>query len=103
MGVNVAGVNAALGQDIDPDVLQLQRLAVEVKMQIAGKGGNTLDHWAGYSPNPEDAARLLEATGDLGSGALLKPVGSRFVVITDPVCKPDCTDDGETSIRDLFF
>lgn len=45
----------------------------------AGDGGNTLDRWAGYTPNPEDRARLLEALGDeAGPGlqTLLLPVGS---------------------------
>jgi dipeptidyl aminopeptidase/acylaminoacyl peptidase len=37
---------------------------------------NTLDHWAGYCPNPEDVARLHEEIQKLGSGALLKEVGS---------------------------
>lgn len=40
-------------------------------------GENTLDHWAGYAPNPEDAARLLEESRKLaGSAPLLRPVGS---------------------------
>ncbi|MCZ6836072.1 MAG: prolyl oligopeptidase family serine peptidase [Planctomycetota bacterium] len=43
---------------------------------MSGTGGNTLDAWAGYSPNPEDAARLGEAL-DLVSGfaPLLREVG----------------------------
>jgi dipeptidyl aminopeptidase/acylaminoacyl peptidase len=37
---------------------------------------NTLDHWAGYPPNPEDAARLREKTAALGGEApLLEEVG----------------------------
>jgi poly(3-hydroxybutyrate) depolymerase len=40
-------------------------------------GENTLDYWAGYSPNPDDAARLQEKIGGLGGAApLLKEVGS---------------------------
>ena len=40
-------------------------------------GENTLDYWAGYSPNPEDAARLRQQAGKLpGKSALLRPVGS---------------------------
>jgi len=40
-------------------------------------GENTLDYWAGYAPNPDDAARLREKLKDLpGPAPLLKPVGS---------------------------
>jgi formylglycine-generating enzyme required for sulfatase activity len=40
-------------------------------------GENTLDYWAGYAPNPEDAARLREKAKELGGTApLLKEVGS---------------------------
>lgn len=43
----------------------------------AGEAGdNTLDAWAGYAPNPEDAARLRGAAANLGSGSLLREVGS---------------------------
>jgi len=38
---------------------------------------NTLDFWAGYSPNPDDTKRLREKVKELpGSTPLLKPVGS---------------------------
>ncbi len=41
------------------------------------EGENTLDYWAGYAPNPEDAARLREAAKKLnGAAPLLKEVGS---------------------------
>ena len=40
-------------------------------------GENTLDYWAGYAPNPEDAAKLREAAKKLnGTAPLLKEVGS---------------------------
>jgi len=40
-------------------------------------GENTLDYWAGYTPNPEDAATLREAAKKLhGTAPLLKEVGS---------------------------
>ena len=40
-------------------------------------GENTLDYWAGYALNPEDAAHLREKTKELGGAApLLKQVGS---------------------------
>ena len=42
-----------------------------------GAGENTLDYWAGYAPNPEDAARLRDKVKELGGKApLLRPVGS---------------------------
>ena len=41
------------------------------------EGENTLDYWAGYAPNPEDAAKLREAAEKLnGTAPLLKEVGS---------------------------
>jgi dipeptidyl aminopeptidase/acylaminoacyl peptidase len=41
------------------------------------EGENTLDYWAGYAPNPEDAAKLREkAKGLGGTASLLKEVGS---------------------------
>jgi dipeptidyl aminopeptidase/acylaminoacyl peptidase len=41
------------------------------------EGENTLDYWAGYAPNPEDAARLREkAKEPSGTAPLLKEVGS---------------------------
>ncbi|GAB4234403.1 MAG: prolyl oligopeptidase family serine peptidase [Acidobacteriota bacterium] len=40
-----------------------------------GEAANTLDHWAGYAPNPEDTARLHEALAGLDATALLRPVG----------------------------
>src|ERR1700730_400913 len=41
------------------------------------EGENTLDYWAGYSPNSDDAARLKKkAAGLTGTAPLLKPAGS---------------------------
>lgn len=50
----------------------------EVVTLYEGPGGeNTLDYWAGYSPNPDDARRLEAKVRELGEGApLLKEVGS---------------------------
>lgn len=40
-------------------------------------GENTLDYWAGYSPNPDDTKRLREKVKELsGPAALLKSVGT---------------------------
>ncbi len=55
-----------------PTLAEAERMA-----KAAGLGGNTLDRWAGYAPNPEDAARLLRLVGALPRrGALLLPAGS---------------------------
>ncbi|MCL4522386.1 MAG: prolyl oligopeptidase family serine peptidase, partial [Acidobacteria bacterium] len=50
----------------------------EVKSMYDGRGGeNTLDYWAGYAINPDDAERLEAKIKELGDGApLLKEVGS---------------------------
>jgi formylglycine-generating enzyme required for sulfatase activity len=40
-------------------------------------GENTLDYWAGYAPNSDDATRLKKKMAELTAAApLLKPVGS---------------------------
>jgi formylglycine-generating enzyme required for sulfatase activity len=53
------------------------RAEAERFAQAAGTGGNTLDRWAGYAPNPEEAARLVEvAESTTRPGSLLLPVGS---------------------------
>lgn len=50
----------------------------EVASLHNGKTGeNTLDYWAGYSPNPDDAERLMkEVAGLPGEAPLLKEVGT---------------------------
>jgi len=50
----------------------------EVQDLYANRDGeNTLDYWAGYAPNPEDAGRLREKAKELkGAAPLLKEVGS---------------------------
>ena len=52
--------------------------ASEAKTIYPDKGeGNTLDYWAGYEPNPDDAAALAAAIAELpGTAPLLRPVGS---------------------------
>lgn len=51
----------------------------------AGGSGNTLDRWAGYTPNPDDTARLATALDKLGPAPLLLPVGSLPGAGDDPV------------------
>lgn len=49
---------------------------MELLYQVEGRLENTLDYWAGYPVNPEDAARLREAAAELeGPAPLLYPVG----------------------------
>jgi len=50
----------------------------EVSSLYNGRTGeNTLDYWAGYTPNPDDAQRLVKQIGELsGEAPLLKQVGS---------------------------
>ena len=58
---------------------------VEEAKQLATTGGNTLDRWAGYTPNPDDAVRLLEAVEGLGPAPLLEPVGQHPGAGEDPL------------------
>ena len=55
------------------------RLPTEAEAEVlygsVGPKENTLDEWAGYSVNPDDAARLQPLLRELGSGALLREVG----------------------------
>ncbi len=46
---------------------------------------NTLDAWAGYAVNADDARRLSSMIDGLGPGALLKPVGSSPGSGDDPI------------------
>jgi dipeptidyl aminopeptidase/acylaminoacyl peptidase len=55
------------------------RLGTEEEMQSllkASRTENTLDYWAGYTLNPDDAQKLAASVDSLGAGALLRPVGS---------------------------
>lgn len=63
---NLTGEDWRIGQESDVAGLQQDR-----------EGENTLDYWAGYSPNPENAARLREDAKKLpGTAPLLKEAGS---------------------------
>jgi formylglycine-generating enzyme required for sulfatase activity len=42
----------------------------------AVKSENTLDQWAGYAVNPDDAKRLASLIEGMPADALLKPVGT---------------------------
>jgi len=54
-----------------PTLEEAEKLAED-----AGRNGNTLDRWAGYSPNPDDTRALHRTLAQLPAGALLLPVGS---------------------------
>jgi hypothetical protein len=46
-------------------------------MQRRFRAENTLDYWAGYAPNSDDAARLKKKMAEpSGTAPLLKPAGS---------------------------
>ncbi|MCW5962931.1 MAG: prolyl oligopeptidase family serine peptidase [Bryobacterales bacterium] len=51
----------------------------------ASKGGNTLDRWAGYDVNPDDAVALARSINGLSPDDLLLPVGSFAGKGSDPV------------------
>jgi dipeptidyl aminopeptidase/acylaminoacyl peptidase len=64
------------------------RLGTEEEMaELLKRSGkeNTLDFWAGYSVNADDARRLASSIEELGPGALLKPVGSSEGDGDDPI------------------
>ncbi len=64
------------------------RLGTEEEMSgllNRSRSENTLDFWAGYSVNYDDAARLEPLVRDAGPGALLRPVGSFPGSGDDPV------------------
>jgi dipeptidyl aminopeptidase/acylaminoacyl peptidase len=59
-----------------PTTAEAKKLAA-----AAGSKGNTLDRWAGYTPNPDDAEAIREVLSDRADGLggrapLLLPVGS---------------------------
>lgn len=51
----------------------------------ASRTENTLDAWAGYTVNPDDAGRLASLLEGLTPGALLKPAGSYAGKGDDPI------------------
>ncbi len=57
----------------------------EAESMACGHSGNTLDRWAGYEINLDDAARLAQPLAKLGVEALLLPVGSLPGSGDDPV------------------
>lgn len=61
------------------------------KLYLAGSGGNTLDYWAGYKVNPDDARKLEAIVDALPPDDLLKPVGSF----------PGTGGGGEAAVYDL--
>lgn len=61
----------------DTDYRLVTEAEAETLYAADGTGENTLDRWAGYAVNPEDAARLQPLIGELGGGSpLLKEAGS---------------------------
>jgi dipeptidyl aminopeptidase/acylaminoacyl peptidase len=67
---------------------QSYRLGTEDELSgllTRSKSENTLDLWAGYAVNVDDAARLDSLVAGAGPGALLKPVGSYAGAGEEPV------------------
>jgi dipeptidyl aminopeptidase/acylaminoacyl peptidase len=67
---------------------QKYRLPTEKEMasHLAGtKSGNTLDRWAGYTVNPDDAVKLAPVINGMTPDQLLMPVGSFAGKGEDPV------------------
>ncbi|MGH9684148.1 MAG: S9 family peptidase [Candidatus Acidiferrales bacterium] len=74
------------------NIFRLPTEAEGAELYKARTDENTLDHWAGYPLNPEDAALLRDKIGDLpGDAPLLREVGS-FA---------NEGDDGEELVFDL--
>jgi dipeptidyl aminopeptidase/acylaminoacyl peptidase len=63
------------------------------KEKEAASTENTLDRWAGYAPNPEDAARLREKAAALGGAAPLLTEVGRFGARAE--------DGGDDGVYDL--
>ena len=68
---------AAWLADMTAETFRLPTEEEGTKLYVEHGGENTLDYWAGYSLNPEDARRLEAKVSDLnGATPLLKEVGS---------------------------
>jgi formylglycine-generating enzyme required for sulfatase activity len=69
------------------------RLPTKAELESLGAaGGNTLDDWVGYTPNPEDLARLRAEIARLpGEAPLLRAVGT---TAADAVGQPPVFDLG---------
>ena len=68
---------AAWLADMTAEPFRLPTEEEGAKLYVEHGGENTLDYWAGYALNPEDARRLEAKVGELnGATPLLKEVGS---------------------------
>ncbi|MGH9702321.1 MAG: prolyl oligopeptidase family serine peptidase [Candidatus Acidiferrales bacterium] len=68
---------AAWLADMTAEAFRLPTEQEGAKLYSPRAGENTLDYWAGYTLNPEDAHRLEEKVSELtGNAPLLKEVGS---------------------------
>ncbi len=69
-----------------PFRLPTEEEARDLAEVAGGTGGNTLDRWAGYAPNPHDRKEIETEVKSLpGSAPLLLPVGSLAGAGDDPV------------------
>jgi len=86
MGVDVAGVDAAFGEDVDPDAVEFQRPIAEVEGQIAREGGDVgVEGFDQISEDREAVGQVVER----GIGGVAReivffaPILARFIVIGD--------------------
>ena len=85
-----------------PTVAEMDKL-----LKGVGAGENTLDNWAGYSLNPDDAETLLDKVSELGDGPKLllavgrmKPAGDAPVFDLGGNAAEWCTaEGGEAAVR----
>jgi dipeptidyl aminopeptidase/acylaminoacyl peptidase len=69
-----------------PFRLPTEEEARDLAEMAGGTGGNTLDRWAGYAPNPHDRKEIEAEVKNLpGPAPLLLPVGSLAGAGDDPV------------------
>ena len=86
MRVDMAGVDATLGQDVDPDIFELQRPLAKVEFQIPGK----LCHMCvkhrdqiGKDRKPPGQVAERGVRGIAGITVLFAPVLTRFIIFSD--------------------
>ena len=88
MGVDVAGVDAAFGQDVDPDIFQLQLFAIQIEFQIAGKGRDMLIQdldEVGKDRKPPAQISERGIAGISGIPVFLAPVLTGLVIFGDGI------------------
>ncbi len=86
MGVDVGGVNAAFGQDVDPEAVEFEFSRAEVKGEVARKGGDVfVQHLDQILEDREAVGQVVEGGvgGVAGIAVFLAPVLARFIIVGD--------------------